>query len=90
VHSVREDREEALQDPVPVFWVDRLREIHRALEVSEEDRDLLAFALEGAARCENLFGEVFRRVGARIGRFDSGGGLLSKAVAARVAEAILR
>jgi hypothetical protein len=33
-------------------------QFHRALEVGEEDRDLLALALEGALRGEDLLGEV--------------------------------
>jgi hypothetical protein len=44
-----EDLEEALHDAVPVFGIDRLREIHRALEVGEKHRHLLPLALEGAA-----------------------------------------
>jgi hypothetical protein len=65
--SFGEDREKAIHDPVPVFGVDRLREIHRTLHVREEDGHLLALAFEGAAGGENLFGEMLRGVGARVG-----------------------
>ena len=41
-------------------------EIHRALHVGEEDRDLLALAFERAARGEDLLGEMLRGVGAGI------------------------
>jgi hypothetical protein len=37
-------------------------ELHGALEVGEEDSDLLALALEGGLRGENPFGQVFRRI----------------------------
>ena len=40
-------------------------QLHRALEVGEEHGDLLALALEGALRGEDLLGEVLRRVGLR-------------------------
>src|SRR5207245_1350601 len=43
-------------------------QFHRALEVGEEDRDLLALALEGRLRCKNLLREVLRRIG--LGRFE--------------------
>ena len=41
------------------------QELHRALEVREEDRHLLAFALEGALRGEDLLSEVLG--GVRLG-----------------------
>ena len=58
VHAVGEDREEALHDPVPVFGVDRLGEIHRPLNVGEQHRHLLPLALEGTAGGEDLLDEV--------------------------------
>src|SRR5262249_2508121 len=47
-------------------------ELHRALEVGEQHRDLLALALEGALRGEDLLGEMpggveLRRREARLG-----------------------
>ena len=42
-------------------------QLHRALEVGEQDRDLLALAFEGAARGEDPLGQVPRRVGLRGG-----------------------
>ena len=94
VNSVGEDREEALHDLVPVFRVDRLREIHRPLEVGEEDRHLLALAFDGAAGGEDLLGEVLRSVGPGVrwrswlrnlsGRFPA---LAAELYAARVLEA---
>jgi hypothetical protein len=72
-----------------VCGVDRLREIHRALYISEEHRHLLALAFERAAGSQDLLG-MLRVVGARVRRRDRGGRLLSEAVAARIAEAILQ
>ncbi|MEE8196323.1 MAG: hypothetical protein V3T69_04020 [Acidiferrobacterales bacterium] len=40
-------------------------EFHRALEVSEESRDLLALAFEGRPGGQDFIGEVLRRVRAR-------------------------
>ena len=37
-------------------------QLHRALEVGEEDRDLLALAFEGGLGVEDAFGEVLRGV----------------------------
>jgi hypothetical protein len=37
-------------------------QLHRALEVSEEDRDLLALALQRGLGREDLLGEVLGRV----------------------------
>ena len=50
---------------VPLFRVELLRQLHRALHVGEENRHLLPLALEGAPRREGLFGEVPRGVGSR-------------------------
>ena len=49
VHAVGEDREEALQDPVPLLGVELLGQLHRALHVGEQHRDLLALAFERAS-----------------------------------------
>jgi hypothetical protein len=40
-------------------------QLHRPFEVGEEDRDLLALALESGLGSEDLLGEVFRGVGLR-------------------------
>ena len=47
VNAVGEDREEAIHDLVPLFGIDLLGELHRALHVGEEDGHLLALAFEG-------------------------------------------
>ena len=70
---------------MPVFGVDRLGELHRALHVGEEHRHLLALAFERAARGEDLLDQMLRRVGAGLG----GRGVLgatSQRLAAAVAE----
>jgi hypothetical protein len=56
VNTLGEDREETVQDLVPLFRIDLLGEIHRALDVGEKDGDLLPLAFEGATGGENLFG----------------------------------
>ena len=86
VHALGEEGEEAVHDAMPGFGVDALGELHRTLHVGEEDRHLLALALEGGLRGKNLLGEVLGRIGA-------GGTLcrarrLSQALAAAVAELV--
>ena len=49
VNAVGEYLEEAVQDLVPLFRIELLGQIHRALHVGEEHRHLLALAFEGAA-----------------------------------------
>ena len=66
VHPLGEELEEAIEDVVPLLGIELLGELHRALHVGEEHRHLLALALEGTARCEDLLGEVLRGVRARI------------------------
>src|SRR2546428_97725 len=68
LNAVGEDAEEALHDVRPHFGVELLGQVHRALHVGEEDRHLLALALEGGARGEDLLGKVLGGVRARVGR----------------------
>src|SRR5439155_22025655 len=63
-----EELEEAAHDPVPVFGVELLGELHRALHAGEEDGHVLALAFEGGPRAEDLLGEVLRGVGAWVWR----------------------
>ena len=62
LHHPLEDRVEELARLLGVTVGEQL---HRALEVGEEDRDLLALALQGGLRGEDLLGEVLRGVGLR-------------------------
>src|SRR5262249_7185702 len=66
VHTLGEDREEAVHDAVPFLGVEALRELHRPLHVGEQHRHLLALTLEHAAGAEDLLAEVLR--GVRGGR----------------------
>ena len=47
---------------MPVHRVDLLGELHRALQVAEEDGHVLALALEGGARGQDLLREVLGSV----------------------------
>jgi hypothetical protein len=49
VDPLGKDREDPIHDLVPLFRVDLLGEVHRALQIGEEDGHLLPLALEGAA-----------------------------------------
>jgi hypothetical protein len=66
VYAIGEYLKETVQDLVPLFRIELLGEVHRALHVGEEDGHLLALALEGASRGEDLLGEVLGRVRARV------------------------
>ena len=46
VYAVGQDLEEAVEDGVPGLGVDAPGQLHRALHVGEQHRDLLALALE--------------------------------------------
>src|SRR5262245_57548282 len=72
VNAVTEDLAEAVQDLVPLFGIDLLGEVHRALHVSKEYRHLLALALEGGLRLQDLLGEVFWGIGSRLRRRSHG------------------
>jgi hypothetical protein len=66
VHPLGQDLEEAIHDPVPLLGVELLLELHGALDVGEQDRDLLPLTLEGGLGLEDLVGEVLGGVGARF------------------------
>jgi hypothetical protein len=62
VHAVGEDLEEAVEDLVPLFRVELLCKIHRALHVGEQHGHLLALAFDGGARGQNLIGQMLGSV----------------------------
>jgi hypothetical protein len=74
MHAVGEDGNEALHDVMPFLRIELLGELHRALHVGEQHGHLLALALEGAARGEDLVDQVRRRVRAQPGRLAARSG----------------
>ena len=62
VDGLQDDLEGLIHDRVDVFGIQALGHRRETGDVSEEHRDLLALALDGAARAENLVGEMLRRV----------------------------
>jgi hypothetical protein len=56
VHALGQDGEEALEYAVPFLGVELLGEVHRAFHVGEKHRHLLALALEGGTRGQDLLG----------------------------------
>jgi hypothetical protein len=67
VDAARKDPEQAIEQAMPLFGIDALRELHRAHDVGEEDGDQLALTPQRAPGREDLVGEMPRRVGARLG-----------------------
>ena len=60
IHHVRDD---GVQELSRVLGIPIGEELHRALEIGEEDGDLFALAFEGAPGGQDLLGEMRRRVG---------------------------
>src|SRR6185369_4175029 len=58
MHAGRQQLEELVHDPVPGLGIDGLGERHRLLDVGEQHRDLLAFALDDSALAQDLLGEM--------------------------------
>ena len=59
---VRQDLEEAVEDPVPLLGIQLLRQLRRALYVGEKHSHLLALAFERRLALQNLVREVPGRV----------------------------
>ena len=55
--------QDGIEEPAGFLGVAVRQQLHRALDVGEEHGDLLALALEGIARSQDLLGEVPRGVG---------------------------
>ena len=62
VDRVHHSLEHGVEDPAGHFWVAVGEELHRALQVGEEDRHLLALTFERSTREEDAFGEMLRSV----------------------------
>jgi hypothetical protein len=69
-HHSLEDRVKKLPR---LFWIAVGEQLHRALEVGEEDRDLLALTLEGGLGREDLLGEVLGGIGVWGGKLHRRG-----------------
>jgi hypothetical protein len=72
IHHVLEHR---IEDLPRLFGVAVSQQFHRAPEIGEEYRDLLAFALQRTSRGENPFGEVSGRIGLRGDAWRGAGGV---------------
>jgi len=65
VHGLHHTFEHGIEELPGFLGVAVGQQLHRSLEVGEEDRDLFALAFEGALGGENLLGEVLRGIGLR-------------------------
>jgi hypothetical protein len=77
VHRLHHPLDHRVEDLSSLLGVAVGEQLHRALEVSEEDRDLLALPLEGGLGGQDLRGEVLggvrlRRVEPRGSAWDDG------------------
>jgi hypothetical protein len=77
----------SLEELACVFRVAVGEELHRALEIGEQHRDLLPLAFERGLRGEDLLGEVPRGVRLWGGRPNWGRGVRGDGLAALKAEA---
>ena len=85
--------EHGVEDSTRLLWVAVSEQLHRAFEIGEEHRDLLAFAFECSLRVDDPFGEVLRRVGLRgleALRWLTTAGIGSEPLAALLAELVGR
>ena len=68
--------EHRIEDLARLLGIAVGEQFHRALEVGEQDRDLLALALQGTAGRQNLLGQIGGRVGQRgLGLHQHGSGV---------------
>jgi hypothetical protein len=65
VHGLHHSLDHRVEKLARLLGVAVREQLHRALEVGEENGDLLALALERGFRGEDLLGEVLRGVGLR-------------------------
>jgi hypothetical protein len=72
VDGIPHELEGAVHDDMELFRVERAGQLGRALDVHEEDRDLLARAAQRAPFLQDALGEVVRGVGG--GSAGRGGG----------------
>jgi hypothetical protein len=66
MHRFRNRRKEAIEQTTPTLGVERLGEIHRAHDVHEHHRDLLALALDPLVCGMERHGELFRWAARRL------------------------
>ena len=79
--------EDGVEEVARLLGIAVSEQLHRPLEVGEEDGHLLTLAFEAALRRENLLGEVPRGVGLRGGRTNRGRGAAGDSLATLEAEA---
>jgi hypothetical protein len=65
VHSIHHMAQSRVQQVLRGFGIEISDQFGGVFEVGKYNADLLAFAFEGGAGCENLFGEVLRCIGER-------------------------
>jgi hypothetical protein len=68
VHGFHHAFEDGIEDLARLFRIAIREQFHRALQIREQHRDLLALAFEGGLGSEDLLGEVLGRVGIRSRR----------------------
>ena len=61
MHAGGGDLEEILDDAKPLSGIEPFGEVHRALDIGEQDGDVLALAFQRRPRLADLVGEVFGR-----------------------------
>jgi len=87
VHGFHHPLENRVEELARFLGVPVGEQLHRSLEVGEEDGDLLALALEGGARGQDLVGEMLGRVA--VGGGVTLGGLAGHGGPARAAEPLV-
>ena len=58
MHAVGDNLEKILDDPEPLFGIEPFGEFHRAFDIREQHRDVLALAFQRESGLADLVGEV--------------------------------
>jgi hypothetical protein len=73
VDSVHHESEHGVEELLYLLGITVGEQLHRALDVGEEDRDLLAFPLKGSLRRQDLLNEMRWRIRVRGGELGGRG-----------------
>src|SRR5215467_3971633 len=92
MHGLHDQLEHWIENLAPLFGIAFGEPLHRALEVSEEYRDLLALAFQRGFGREDLLGEMLRGVALRRRKawLRTDGALLAKLGSTGVAKSTTR
>jgi len=66
MHGLHHEVDGGIKEFLGLFGVEVPDQLSGVLDVGEQDRDLLTFALQGTSRCQNLVGQVMGGIRQRL------------------------